>query len=274
MRPATAPPQTRVVAVSAPAAEVDRTAPNITRLRFTPARFRVGARPTAQLARGPPHEATGETGPGRHGPAIDAQRARDTRRSRSAAAAACVRTLVRASERPGEVSIAFSGQIGGSALAPGAYSATVTAIDRPGTARPRGRSSSRSSRADVKYAARPQPSNVAGGPARDAVATTLAGGSVRLVSDCRLGPVVRSAGALAARDARKLPRGGGLSLPGGSSSRAAQRRPTAPPRSRPPAALSPTSRRPQKSTPKPPFRPPQPPEPLPRDPFATTHLLV
>lgn len=124
--------QTRVVAVAPAGAVIDRTAPVITRLRLSNGRFRVGPRATAQLAAKRKKRKPAPTG----------STLRLTLSERATLAIAISRSvhrrsvlvgmLVRASAGPGPVTVAFSGRIGHAALAPGSYTAAVTAIDGSG----------------------------------------------------------------------------------------------------------------------------------------------
>ena len=122
----------RAIAVAPAQASTDRTPPVITRLSLTHSRFRVGGRATAQIAvRGRAH-APAPTGSvlaltisERATLAIEISRT--VRRKHTV-----VGMLVRESAGPGSVGLAFSGRIGATALAPGAYSLRVTAIDGAG----------------------------------------------------------------------------------------------------------------------------------------------
>jgi hypothetical protein len=131
--------QTRVIAVApvvraagpsggpGPAA-ADRVKPAVSRVSVTNRRFRVGTRATAAIA-------------GRkRAPAGTALRLTVSERSTLAIAISSKAkkktvvhgTLVRAGAGPGNVTIAFSGRLGRTALRPGSYTATVTAIDGAG----------------------------------------------------------------------------------------------------------------------------------------------
>jgi hypothetical protein len=122
----------RVVAVQpAPGAGptgpgADTTAPVVTKASLTHKRFRVTRRGTAQLAakkrkRVPAGTALRLTLSERSTLAIAIERRKVVRG-----------TLVRASAGPGQVTIPFSGRIGRTALAPGSYTATITAVDGAG----------------------------------------------------------------------------------------------------------------------------------------------
>jgi hypothetical protein len=124
--------QTRVVAVAPAGAVIDRTAPVITRLRLSNGRFRVGPRATAQLAakhqkrkRAPLGSTLRLALSERATLAIAISRSAHRRR-------VLVGMLVRIGAGPGTAAFPFSGRLGNTALAPGAYAATVTAIDGAG----------------------------------------------------------------------------------------------------------------------------------------------
>ena len=105
----------------------DRTRPTVSRVSLTNKRFRVTRRGTAQIAaakrkkRVPAGTALRLTLSERATLAIAIERRKVVRG-----------TLVRASAGPGAVTIPFSGRVGRTALAPGSYTATITAIDGAG----------------------------------------------------------------------------------------------------------------------------------------------
>jgi hypothetical protein len=106
----------------------DTTAPVLSKASVTHKRFRVTRRGTAQIA-------ASKRKPKR-APAGTALRFSVSERSTLAIAIErrkIVRgTLVRASAGPGRVTVPFTGRIGRTALAPGSYTATITAIDGAG----------------------------------------------------------------------------------------------------------------------------------------------
>ncbi len=130
--------QTRVIAV-APAptptptgTPVDRTAPVISGVSVSHARFRVGAPATAQIAAGRRKARRAPVGTvfrltlSEHATLVIAIR------QRNRGGSVLRGTLVRTRTGPGAAAIAFSGRIGRTALAAGSYTATLTAIDGAG----------------------------------------------------------------------------------------------------------------------------------------------
>ncbi len=119
---------TRTVTVGPATEGVDLMRPVISRLSLTHARFRVGGGATASIA---------AARRGRSGSPVGTT-IRLSLNTRATVAVQIRRrgvpvgTFVRGGLRPGVVSIGFTGRIGRSALRPGAYTATVTAITAAG----------------------------------------------------------------------------------------------------------------------------------------------
>jgi hypothetical protein len=116
--------QTRVMTVEPASAARDRIAPRLSRVGFAPARFRVARAATALLAA---HRGVVRGTVLRLTLNKPATIVIDVRRGRRS-----VGSFARLAVPAGARRIAFSGRIGGRALAPGAYTAAITAIDAVG----------------------------------------------------------------------------------------------------------------------------------------------
>jgi predicted phage tail protein len=118
-----------VIAVAAATTGADRTTPTITRLRSRNRRFSVGPTATATIARA-------KRKPAPHGTAFEMTLSEPATVviaiARAGHATSAALTLVRPERRAGSLAIAFSGRIGSTRLRPGAYTATVRAIDASG----------------------------------------------------------------------------------------------------------------------------------------------